>query len=351
VVVAGSAQPGALPLPPAARVTALASIPGRNWRRKLAFLARLPRYRRSLLAEIGDADVVHTPLPGDVPLLGMIVALVMRKRLIARYGGSWIATGETTWVNRTTRFLMRRFAGGRNVMLATGEGRANPAPGVEWVFATALSKRELGEITPDLSRGWSQPQRLLYAGRLSEEKGLLHLIAAMKEIRERGRVALPSLTLVGDGPQRAVLERRVRDDGLEASIVFTGQLDRTRLSSAMGRADLYVQPSLSEGYSKAWLDALAHGLPVLTSAVGAARAVVGDDGARGWLVAPGDPIELRSRLEEVLGSSLDWPRLRRACREFAESRTLESWSRRIGDVCARQWGWELSEGRLTAPKS
>ncbi len=346
VVVAGPPRPGALPLPPVARVIALASPPGRNLRRKLGFLAKLPRYRRPLLEEIRRADVVHVPLPGDFPLLGMVAALLLGKRLIARYGGSWVATGETTWVNRATRGLMRRFAGGRNVMLATGEGKSEPAPGVEWVFATALSAAELARIATDLSRGWSAPPRLLYAGRLSPEKGVRFLLMALARLRDRGRAPMPVLTLAGDGPEREALERRVREDRLEPFVTFAGQLDRGRLSAAMAWTDLYVQASLSEGYSKAWLDALAHGLPVLTTDVGAARAIVGEPGERGWLVPPGDAEAFADRLGAVLDAPLDWPRMRHACRSFAEGRSLESWSRRIGEICARQWGCALVGGRL-----
>jgi glycosyltransferase involved in cell wall biosynthesis len=346
VVAAGPQRAGALPLPPGARIRALPAPPGSNLRRKLGFLARLPSYRRPLLEEIRRADVVHVPLPGDFPLLGMVLALVMGKRLIARYGGSWVATGETTWVNRITRALMRRAAGGRNVMLATGEGSADPAPGVQWVFATALSSSEMARIRVDLSRGWSDPPRLLYAGRLSPEKGVRVLLEALSLLRDGGRVPMPRLTLAGDGPQRAELERIVAEKKLGPSVVFAGQLAREDLSTAMARADLYVQASHSEGYSKAWLDALAHGLPVLTTDVGAARSVVGEPGERGWLVPPGDARAFANRLEGLLAGPLDWPRIRRACRAFAEGRTLESWSRRIGEVCARQWGCALVGGRL-----
>ena len=44
--------------------------------------------------EVRKADVVHVPLPGDIPLLGMFVALGLRKRLVVRYGGSWVPTSR-----------------------------------------------------------------------------------------------------------------------------------------------------------------------------------------------------------------------------------------------------------------
>jgi glycosyltransferase involved in cell wall biosynthesis len=129
-------------------------------------------------------------------------------------------------------------------------------------------------------------------------------------------------------------------------VSFAGQLERSALSAALSRADLCVQPSLTEGFSKAWLDAFAHGLPVLASEVGAARVVLGGEGERGWLVPPGDAAALAAALRRVLTAPIDWPALRQRCRAYVEGMTLEEWSRRIGERCARQWGWTLGNGRL-----
>src|SRR5262249_17359192 len=107
-----------------------------------------------------------------------------------------------------------------------------------------------------------------------------------------------------------------------------------------------VQPSLTEGYSKAWLDAMAHGLPVLASEVGAARGVIGADGERGWLTPPGLSSALAETIQCVIQQKRDWPALRHRCRSFVEARTLEAWGQTIGTICAHQWNLRLTEGRL-----
>ena len=64
-----------------------------------------------------------------------------------------------------TKGFMRRFAGGRNVMLATGDGVAVPAAGVEWVFRPPLRTRELDRISR-ISRSWLvESATIVYAGR------------------------------------------------------------------------------------------------------------------------------------------------------------------------------------------
>lgn len=348
VIVRVAPREGGVPLPANARVVALRSPHGTDLRRKVSIAAFLPYYVWKIAASVWNADVVHVPLPGDVPLLGMWVALAMRKRVLARYGGSWVANSQSTLMNRVTKGFMRRFAGGRNVMLATGDGVAAPAAGVEWVFSTAIAQTELDQISGNFDRGLSKPPRLVYAGRLSPEKGVAVLIDALKLLAREDDVPQPHLTILGDGDERASLEARVAGAGCRDRVTFAGQVDRETLSNELAVADVCVQPSLTEGFSKAWLDAMAHGLPVLASDVGAASAVIGTRGERGWLVPPGNSEALARAIREVLVQPQDWSALRRRCRAYVESRTLEAWAARIGATCAAQWRWTMMDGRLSA---
>jgi hypothetical protein len=348
IVVKSSPRPGGLPLPPQSRVVALAEPAGTGAIRKLAVVMRFRYYVSTIARHVRRADVVHVPLPGDIPLLGMLVALASRKPLVARYGGSWVTTGVTTFMNRVTRACMRRFAGGRNVMLVTGEGAQPPAPRLHWIFSTALSETELQQIQPVFDRALAAPPRLVYAGRLSSEKGVSRLIEALSILKNEGFEPLPIVTLIGEGPERPSLEAQSKALACDPCIRFAGQKARTELATEFHQADICVQPSLTEGFSKAWLDAMAHGVPVLASEVGAARAVIGTDGERGWLVPPGDVPQLASALRRILHAPIDWPALRRRCRAYAETRTLEAWKCEIARICADRWRCSIVDGKLTA---
>ena len=348
VVVGGERGQGGMPLPPWARVVPLRRPSGAGTRRKLSLIRRLPYYLRTIATSMREADTVHVPLPGDISFLGMVVALALRKRLLARYCSSWRKTGQTTFANQVTKGWMRRLAGGRNVMLATGEDGAPPAPAMHWIFATTLSRAELNEIRPDLDRGLADPPRLIAVARLSKEKGSAYLLDAIALLRRGGCTPLPTVTFVGDGPERSALEARVAELGCRGVVTFTGQLTRRELSAQFGRADLCVQPSLTEGFSKVWLEAMAHGLPVLSSDVGAAAAVIGRAGERGWLVPPGDVPSLAAALRRVLAGPIDWSAMRWQCRNYVEGRTLEAWAQEIGQICAQRWGLSLERGKLRA---
>lgn len=347
VTVVGPPRPGGIAFPVDPDVVPVPLPAGTGLRRKLDVVLRSPRLARTLARAYRGADVVHTPLPGDIPLVGMLVALLLRKRMIARYGGSWRPTAQTTLMNRVTRQLMRAAGRGRHVMLATGDPADVNEAHVGAIFSTALSERELAAIDVRMDRGLSAPPRAVYAGRLSPEKGVHVLVEALALLRSRG-ATLPGLVLAGEGPARATLEALARDRGVADAIVFAGQLDRAALSAAFSRADFCVQPSLTEGFSKAWLDAFAHGLPVVASDVGAAGGVVGRRGERGWLVPPGDASALAGALERVTTERRDWPALRAACRAFVSGRTLEAWALEIGRRCEERMGLALVDGKLRA---
>jgi glycosyltransferase involved in cell wall biosynthesis len=339
---------GGIPLPPGTEIVVLRRLRGTGVRRKLFVVVHLFEYLTAIARHARPADVVHVPPPGDIPFLGMIVGLALRKRLLVRYCGSWHPTSQTTTMNRVTRGVMRLFAGGRNVMLATGISGAPPAPGMNWIFATASTEEEVKTVRPDLNRPAGRPLRFVYAGRLHRVKGVFVLVEALRRIAETGPELLGRLELImaGDGEERALLETRVRAGGLAGTVRFTGQLDRPTLIATLCQADVCVLPSLSESFCKARVDSMLCGTPVLTTEVGFGRELVGSDGERGWLVTSGDAEQLAQAVTRLVDEPIEWSALRHRCHTFATGLTLEAWASEIGQLCASQWGVDLRDGKF-----
>ena len=120
VIVRSSPRNGGLPIPSNANVIPLHQPCGADFRRKLSVIGRLPYYLAKITRQIRAADVVHIPIPGDIPTLGLLVGWMLRKRLLVRYCGSWAETAQTTWMNRVLKNGMRFRAGAKSVMLVTG---------------------------------------------------------------------------------------------------------------------------------------------------------------------------------------------------------------------------------------
>ena len=149
-----------------------------------------------MIPAIETADVVHTPLPGDLAFLGFILALIMKKRIIARYGGSWARNDRNTVFNDLIRFLMRKFAGGKNVMLVSGMEDKPPGKNIHWLFSTAVSRTELKRYQPSLDRGLSNPAKIVFIGRLSIEKGVDKLINSIHLLKEKKFKPMPVLQIL-----------------------------------------------------------------------------------------------------------------------------------------------------------
>jgi glycosyltransferase involved in cell wall biosynthesis len=133
------------------------------------------------------------------------------------------------------------------------------------------------------------------AGRLVELKGLEYLLHAANALRNE----FPTLRveIAGTGPQRAKLEQTVGQLGLGERVEFLGWV--RDLNSILPRWDVFVMPSLEEGFPVAALEAMAAGLPVVATPVGGVPELI-EDGKTGWLVPPGDAQALVSRLRLVL---------------------------------------------------
>jgi len=146
-------------------------------------------------------------------------------------------------------------------------------------------------FTPD--NGRPRGNHLIYVGRLSPEKGLRHLLEAVRILHQQ--VSDIELTLVGDGPERAALEGQARALGLAGTVHFMGARSHDDVPELMRQADIFVLPSLEEGFGIVLIEAMASGLPVVASDTGGIPEIVGD-GENGLLVPPGDAKRLAERL-------------------------------------------------------
>lgn len=138
--------------------------------------------------------------------------------------------------------------------------------------------------------------RLLFVGRLDPVKGVVVLFDAVASLLAAG-VAV-HLTLVGDGPQRADLERRVRELGLDGSVAFAGYRNSVEVQQHLRETDVFVLPSFAEGVPVSLMEAMAAGLPVIATNVGGVTELV-RDGRNGYVVAPGEPAAIAGAIDAL----------------------------------------------------
>lgn len=156
---------------------------------------------------------------------------------------------------------------------------------------------------------------LLAVGSITPRKGYDILIAALASLDD-----LPwLLTIAGDTTRDAAALARFEADvtrlQLQDRIVVAGAVTADRLSELYAGADVFVLASLFEGYGMVFGEALAHGLPVVATTVGAAQEIVPADA--GILAAPGDARALRQALRRVIADADARARMAAAARHAA----------------------------------
>jgi len=136
------------------------------------------------------------------------------------------------------------------------------------------------EMREQLTQGHPEDKLMVYIGRLSAEKG----IEACRPVLQ----AIPGLrlALIGDGPHRAVIEAFLASRALlRQRTLLTGEV--RNVGQWLNGMDIFVLPSLSEGFSNTLLEAMAVGVPSVATAIGGSLEII-EHGRSGLLVTPRD---------------------------------------------------------------
>lgn len=142
----------------------------------------------------------------------------------------------------------------------------------------------------------SEILKVVFTGRLVPQKGLVDLLNVWPDVVSQSN-RMVHLEIYGTGPQEEELLQIVRTLGLEQSVLFCGHVDN--VSEVLHRAHVFVLPSYAEGNSNAILEAMAAGLPIISTNVGGTAMMLGDEGAK-FVVNPGDQINLKRSLVDIL---------------------------------------------------
>lgn len=259
-----------------------------------------PRAVMALRALALKADVLHTH--GYKALAYGLLARRRGTALVASDHGETAVDARVRGYEQLQRWLYRRV----DAILAVS------SPAVAALARAGVSQSRLhlvpNFVPPDLGpltarTPWTdaRPLHVATLGRLSPEKGLGVLLDAV------AASALPlRVTLFGDGVERATLAARVASDPRLAPVVHLPGF-ASDVAAALADVDVLAQPSLREGMPLAVLEAVALGVPVLASRVGALPDLVTEDD-NGVLVPPGDAAALGAGLTRLAQSHAHFTR-------------------------------------------
>lgn len=137
-------------------------------------------------------------------------------------------------------------------------------------------------------------KQIITIGRLTKEKGHKILLEAFSMITNREW----QLIIVGDGTERKNLEEQAKELGIESRVIFAGH--QKELSKYLSESEIFVLPSLSEGFPNALIEAMSVPLACISSNCVAGPSDIIRDGENGFLVSPNNSKTLASTIDQVI---------------------------------------------------
>lgn len=188
-----------------------------------------------------------------------------------------------------------------------------------------FQSRALPEVSAGLEARFKPPY-ILFVGKFRYYKGIHYLLEAMRDVKDG------ALLLVGAGPEEASLRAQARRLGMESRVAFLGQVAERLLPSYYQSSQVFVLPSClrAEAFGLVQVEAMACGLPVVSTQLGTGTSFVNRHGITGLVVPPADPAALAGAINRILGDVVMRESMGRAARERAEAEfTVERMVERV----------------------
>lgn len=169
--------------------------------------------------------------------------------------------------------------------------------------------------------GLSDKKVILFVGQFIRRKGIVELLTAFRKVAAGQDDVL--LLMVGDGPMRLQIEAFAIENGLRNRIVLPGYVQQNDLPGFYARSDVFVLPSYYETFGAAIGEAVAQGLPIITTQMVGATPDIIRDRINGIVIPPADAEALYHALDELLRNKSIRQEMAEASRKIDAERTID----------------------------
>ena len=312
---------------------------GDTWRAKAGLAAALPSLVIGLSRTFTRADAIHVRCPGSLGLLGVLLAPLFSRRLVAKYAGQWDGYAGEPWVSRLERRLLRSWWW-RGPVTVYGVWPDQPEHVVPFFTSMMTSRQVDHAAVVAAGKRIGSPLRVLYSGMLERRKRVHALVAAVRLARDAGLRL--EVAIVGDGPEREALHRQAAEAGVDDVVRFAGALPFERAIEWYEWADCLVLPSRhSEGWPKVIAEAMTYGVVCMAVAHGQVPAMLEHGGI---VLRHGTAAEIARTLESI---ALD-PEQARVYGDWASrwgrQHSLEGLRAALGALLTTWWQLPVSAG-------
>jgi glycosyltransferase involved in cell wall biosynthesis len=304
---------------------------------KLKQLFLLPLMVKQLCQAMRQADAIQVRCPGNLGLLGVILAPLFSRHLIAKYAGQWNGyQGEPFTVALQRKLLS--YSWWRGPVTVYGHWPKQPNHVIS--FFTSMMTAEEVEHAAHLaaSRSIHTPLRILYSGVLTQRKRVSALLDALKLAVDNGLEI--EVAIVGGGPESNNLVQQATRLGISDKVTFVGALAFKQALEWYEWADCLVLPSQhSEGWPKVVAEAMCYGLICIAVDHGQVSEMLR---GRGILLKKGDPCKIYEAIASITSQHEQVSQVMLEASSWARQYSLEGLRAALARLLAKQWGHSFS---------
>ena len=286
----------------------------------------LPKIIIQIYKGMLKADHIHLRCPGNVGLIGCFLQILFpSKKKTAKYASNWDWNIKQPWSYRLQQRILRNTFLTRNMTALVYGDWPDRTKNIKPFFTASYSEKErLSVKKAPLSDGL----KLAFIGTLTENKSPLTSLEVLKSLSEKG--VMSTLTLCGDGPQRAILEQKISEYGVGSIVKILGNVGAERVKEVLKASHFLVFISRSEAWGKATSEAMWWGCVPITTPVSCVPWMLGN-GSRGELIT-GVVNEIVHLLEAYISDPSKFDEKSIKAMEWARQYTLEKFEKEIKNL-------------------
>ncbi len=306
----------------------LPNVGGSSLKHKLQIIKSIHVWIKAFRKAIKHADVIYLRMPNNLNIPGFFYFYIKRAKTFATYTGTWKNYKGEPFTYRFQKWILK-----------------NLFKGPVWVYTPekCIQKNFFKNYSPSYSlREWDEETEqvnnriinyksypiskpvFITVGSLVPYKNQQYILELCKQLYVK--TFSFHWYIVGDGLLRSEYEKFIEDNNLNCCISITGKKTYKELRELYRGSNFLVQPTLVEGFGKAPVEAMFHGVIPVLSKVPMADEMTGN-GRRGYVFSVNDIKSLESLIYKIMGEENKFFSMIENGREYAKEQTLENWAK------------------------
>ena len=305
---------------------------------KLLQALSLPIHIFNLCRAMRGVDAIHVRCPGNLGLLGVILAPLFSKKLIAKYAGQWPDYDGEPWSFRLQKKILRS-RWWNSPVTVYGEWPGEPLHVVPF-FTSMMTQQQVADaVAVSSEKTLEAPIRIVFSGRLSKEKGVHHLLEAVGILKERGLDV--ELAIVGNGAEFDSLKKQIAAVGIADQVKMVGDVPYEAGLEYFKWGHILVLPSQSEGFPKVLAEAMCHGMVCIGTDSGLVPKMLE---GRGIVLERVNANSIADAIERISSDADCFQKMSRAGLEWASQYSIEGLREALEELMEKSWGVSLGRG-------